>query len=257
MNAPFDPDKALLAAALRGVAGAAEDLARSLADLVWTACSRVTSGAADAQAAFREVMTALAANGFSRLKDYDGRARVRVYVALVVRDLLLERALNLLVLDAARGWPAFEAFFGQDMRRMIERALPGTGNRQNREDAYQAVCEALLSNDLQRLRAYSGRGSPSGFVLHIIENLVVDFVRTIIPRRRLPAAIERLPALDQSVYRLALLGPPRCRAGDPAPASVARRGRAAEPDGRRRGHQPGRVRCCRLATARSLAAMNG
>ena len=202
MNAPLDPDKALLAAALRGAAGAAEDLARSLADLVWTACSRVTGGGADAQAAFREVMTGLAANGFSRLKDYDGRARVRVYVALVVRDLLLERALNLLVLDAARGWPAFEAFFGQDMRRMIERALPGTGNRQNREDAYQAVCEALLGNDLQRLRAYSGRGSPSGFVLHIIENLVVDFVRTIIPRRRLPAAIERLPALDQSIYRL-------------------------------------------------------
>ena len=202
MNAPLDPDKALLAAALRGGAGTAEALARALADLVWTACSRVTRGEADTQAAFREVMTALATNGFSRLKDYDGRARVRVYVALVVRDLLLERAINLLVLDVSLGWPAFEAFFGPDMRRMIERALPGPGNRQNREDGYQAVCEALLSNDLQRLRAYSGRGSPSGFVLHIIENLVVDFVRTVIPRRRLPAAIERLSALDQSVFQL-------------------------------------------------------
>jgi RNA polymerase primary sigma factor len=202
VTAPFDPDKALLAAALRGAAGAAEDLSRSLADLVWTACSRVTCGEVDAQAAFREVMAALRANGFSRLKDYDGRARVRVYVALVVRDLLLERALKLLVLDAGRGWQAFEAFFGQDMRRMIERVLPGSGNTQNREDAYQAVCEALLKNDLQRLRAYSGRGSPSGFVLHTIENLVIDFVRTIIPRRRLPAAIQRLSGLDQSAYRL-------------------------------------------------------
>jgi RNA polymerase primary sigma factor len=80
--------------------------------------------------------------------------------------------------------------------------LPGTGHLQNREDAYQAVCEALLQDDLRRLRAYCGRGSPSGFVLHIIENLVIDFVRTIIPRRRLPAAIQRLSALDQSVYRL-------------------------------------------------------
>jgi RNA polymerase primary sigma factor len=106
------------------------------------------------------------------------------------------------VLDAGRGWQAFEAFFGEDTRRMIERVLPGAGNRQNREDAYQAVCEALLKNDLQRLRAYSGRGSPSGFVLHTIENLVIDFVRTIIPRRRLPAAIQRLSGLDQSVYRL-------------------------------------------------------
>jgi RNA polymerase primary sigma factor len=202
VTAPLDPDKALLAAALRGAAGAAEDLSRSLADLVWTACARVTPGEVDAQAAFREVMAGLRASGFSRLKDYDGRARVRVYVALVVRDLLLERAINLLVLDAGRGWQAFEAFFGDDMRRMIERVLPGAGNRQNREDAYQAVCEALLKNDLQRLRAYSGRGSPSGFVLHTIENLVIDFVRTIIPRRRLPAAIQRLSALDQSVYRL-------------------------------------------------------
>ena len=202
MTTPLDPDKALLAAALRGAAGAAEDLIRSLADLVWTACSRVTHGGAETEAAFRAVMSALQANGFSRLKDYDGRARVRVFVALVIRDLLLERAINLLVVDVGRGWQAFEAFFGDDMRRMIERALPGPGHRQNREDAYQAVCEALLRNDIQRLRAYSGRGSPSGFVLHTIENLVIDFVRTIIPRRRLPAAIQRLSVLDQSVYRL-------------------------------------------------------
>jgi RNA polymerase primary sigma factor len=202
VTAPLDPDKALLAAALRGAAEAAEALCRSLADLVWTACSRVTRDQADADAAFREVMAGLAADGFSRLKGYDGRARVKVYVGLVVRDLLLERALNLLVLDAPRGWQAFEAFFGPDMRRMIERALPGGSNRQNREDAYQAVCEALLRNNLERLRVYSGRGSPSGFVLQIIENLVIDFVRTIVPRRRLPAAIGRLSGLDQEVFRL-------------------------------------------------------
>jgi DNA-directed RNA polymerase specialized sigma24 family protein len=173
VTAPPDPDKALLAAALRGAAGAAEDLTRAMADLVWTASGRVTRDSADTEAAFREVMAGLAANRFARLKDFDGRARVRVYVALVVRDLLLERAINLLVLDAGRGWQAFEAFFGEDMRRMIERVLPGASNRQNREDAYQALCEALLKNDMQRLRTYSGRGSPSGFVLHTIENLVI------------------------------------------------------------------------------------
>jgi RNA polymerase primary sigma factor len=202
MTVPLDPDQALLAAALRGAPGAADDLLRALADLVWTACGQVAGGEADAQAAFRDVMAGLQANGFSRLKPYDGRARVRVFVALVVRDLLLERAINLLVRDAGRGWRAFEAFFAPDVRRMIERSLPGPGNAQNREDAYQAVCEALLKNDLQRLRAYAGRGSPSGFVLHVVENLVVDFVRTIVPRRRLPAVIQRLDALDQSVYRL-------------------------------------------------------
>jgi RNA polymerase primary sigma factor len=231
VTAPLDPDKALLGAALRGSAEAAEALCRSLADLVWTACNRVTREQAEAEAAFREVMVALAADGFLRLKDYDGRARVKTYVALAVRDLLLERAVNLLVRDPPRGWQAFEAFFGPDMRRMIERALPGGGNRQNREDAYQAVCEALLRNDFERLRAYSGRGSASGFVLHVIENLVIDFVRTIVPRRRLPAAIARLSALDQEVFRLiywerldadpAILATHLSRAGEAPPSAAA------------------------------------
>ncbi len=78
---------------------------------MWTACQRVTRSEAETEEAFREVMAALRADGFARLKGYDGRARVRVYVALVVRDLLLERILSLLALDAERGWRAFEAFF--------------------------------------------------------------------------------------------------------------------------------------------------
>jgi RNA polymerase primary sigma factor len=271
VTAPLDADKALLAAALRGAAGAAEALCRSLADPVWTACSRVTCAQADAEAAFGEVMAALTADGFARLKDYDGRARVKVYAALVVRDLLLERALNLLVRDRPRGWQAFEAFFGPDMRRMIERALPGSGNRQNREDAYQAVCEALLRNDLERLRAYSGRGSAAGFVLQVIENLVMDFVRTIVPRRRLPAAIGRLSALDQEVFRLiywerlnadpAILSAQLSRPGEAPPSAAAvgealERVRQALPagyDGEPRG--PGRM--VELSAAEDFAQAGG
>jgi hypothetical protein len=47
MHSSVTADKALLAAALRGAAGAGEDLVRALADLVWTACGRVTGGGAD------------------------------------------------------------------------------------------------------------------------------------------------------------------------------------------------------------------
>ncbi|MFB9264097.1 RNA polymerase sigma factor [Bradyrhizobium erythrophlei] len=147
-------------------------------------------------------MAALCANGFVRLKGFDGRSRMRVYATLVVRDLLSERVVKLLALDAAAGWRSFEAFFAGDIRRIIHRNLPGQDHQQNREDAYQSVCEALLKNDLQKLRAYSGRGSPSGFILQVIENMVVDYVRTIVPRRRLPASIQRLSMLDQSVFRL-------------------------------------------------------
>jgi RNA polymerase primary sigma factor len=202
VTAHADPERELLGAALRGDAAAAADLTRAVADLVWTACLRVSRGKGETEAAFREVMGALRADGFARLRGFDGRARLRVYTALVVRDLLSERAVRLLALDADAGWRAFEAFFSADMRRIILRNLPGHDHQQNREDAYQSVCEALLKNDMQRLRAYSGRGSPSGFILQIIENLVIDYVRTILPRRRLPAAIQRLPAADQALFRL-------------------------------------------------------
>jgi RNA polymerase primary sigma factor len=202
VTACCDPDQKTLQAALKGDIEAAAAFTRAAADLVWNACQRVTRSEAETEEAFREVMAALRADGFARLKGYDGRARVRVYLALVVRDLLVERILRLLALDAERGWRAFEAFFAEDMRRMILRMLPGSDQEQNREDAYQSVCEALLKNDLQRLRAYSGRGSPSGFILHVVENLIIDYVRTIVPRRRLPTAIARLAALDQSIFRL-------------------------------------------------------
>jgi RNA polymerase primary sigma factor len=202
VTAQTDPERELLDAALRGDAAAATGLTRAIADLAWTACLRVTRGGAETETAFREVMAALRADRFARLKGFDGRARVRVYAALVIRDLLSERVVRLLALDASAGWSSFEAFFAEDIRRLVQRNLPGADHQQNREDAYQAVCEALLKNDLQRLRAYSGRGSPSGFILQVIENLVIDHVRTIVPRRRLPASIQRLSALDQSVFRL-------------------------------------------------------
>ena len=177
-------------------------MTRTAADLVWTACLRARKAAPRPRRRSATSSAASGADDFARLKGYDGRARLRVYVTLVVRDLLAERVVKLLALDADRGWRAFEAFFSDDMRRIIQRMLPGNDHQQNREDAFQSVCEALLEDDLQRLRAYSGRGSPSGFILHVIENLVIDYVRTIVPRRRLPAAIQRLAELDQSVFRL-------------------------------------------------------
>lgn len=226
MTAAADPERELLGAARKGDAAAAATLTRAIADLVWTACLRVTHDRAETEAAFRDVTAALRADGFARLKGFDGRARVRVYATLVVRDLLSERVVKLLALNADTGWRAFEAFFSDDIRRIILRNLPGKDQQQNREDAYQSVCEALIENDLQRLRAYSGRGSPSGFILRVIENLVIDYVRTILPRRRLPAAVQRLSTLDQSVFRLLYwerLSPP-----DP-PVVLARLPRAEAP----------------------------
>jgi len=222
----------LFAAARGGNAEAARALVRELAPLVWTACRRPAASDADAEPAFRDVMTALAADAFARLEGFDGRAPFRVHAALVVRDILCERAVALLFLDAARGWRAFEAVFGADIERMMRRMLPRDDHRRNREDAYQTVREALLANHYQRLRGYSGRGSLSGFVLRTVEHLIVDFIRSrIMPRRRVPAAIECLADLEQTVFRLifwdgvaadaAQLAPHLARPGAAPPDAVA------------------------------------
>ena len=71
VTAYSDPERELLGAALRGDAGAAATLTRALADLVWTACLRVTRDGAETEAAFRDVMAALRADGFARLKGFD------------------------------------------------------------------------------------------------------------------------------------------------------------------------------------------
>jgi len=202
VSGPGEPDRELVAAALRGDAVAAMALTRAIADQVWTACHHVTPSRAETKAAFREVMGLVRADRFARLAGADGRAPLTVHVALVVRDLLAARVVQPIALDAAKDWRAFEGFFATDIRRSIARLLPGDGHRQSREDAYQAVCEALLRNHLNRLRASSGRGSTAGSVMQVVENLVIDHVRTILPRRRLPAAIARLSALDRAVFRL-------------------------------------------------------
>src|SRR5436309_1122135 len=81
VTAHADPERDLVGTALRGDAGAAATLTRAIADTVWTACLRVTRDRAETEAAFRDVMTALRADSFARLKGFDGRARLRVYTA--------------------------------------------------------------------------------------------------------------------------------------------------------------------------------
>lgn len=104
---------------------------------------------------------------------------------------------------------------------MILRRLPGKSHEDARADGYQEVCLALIENDYRRLKAYSGEGSFTGFVLHTVDRLVIDFIRSLSARRRAPAAIARLPALEQEIFKLVhwegvapqaeVLGPPLAR----------------------------------------------
>src|SRR5580704_9041814 len=191
----------LVRAVLAGDAVAAERFLRAIADAVWSSCRRLTRDEGEARAAFTAVLAALRADGFRRLAAYDGRSRLTTFIELFARDQLAQRLLNLLREDAARGWRAFEGFFQVDMRRIIQRRLPGVGNDDVRRDAYQEICLALVADDYRRLKAYAGAGSFTGFVLHTIDRVLVDFIRTFSKRRRMPAAIARLPVLEQEIFR--------------------------------------------------------
>jgi len=195
-------DRALLRAVLGGDQTAAEQLLRAVADTIWTACRSLTGTEAAAREAFIAVNAALQEDAFHRLRSYDGRCRINTFVALVARDILAQRLLQLLREESNLGWSAFERFFEADIRRLILRRLPGKSCEDTRTDGYQEVCIALIENDYRRLKAYNGEGSFTGFVLHTVDRLIIDFIRSFSGRRRAPAAIERLPALEQEIFKL-------------------------------------------------------
>jgi RNA polymerase primary sigma factor len=194
-------DQIVVRAVLASDPAAVERFLRAIADIVWTACRRLTGDDGEAREAYAAVCADLSADGFDRLRSYDGRSRLATFVALVSRDLLARRLLHLLQEDAQRGWRAFEAFFQADIGRLIQRRLPGAAHEETRRDAYQEICIALIADDYRRLRAYGGGGSFGGFVLHTVDRLLIDFIRSFSMRRRAPAAIARLPALEQDIFR--------------------------------------------------------
>lgn len=191
-----------LRAALAGDSTAGAEFLRRISGIVWTSCTILAGDGTDAHAAFADVLAALQADGFARLRSYSGRGRVETYVSVVVRDLLAVRVLKLLHEDKERGWKAFERFFSADLQRLVRRRLSGPAYEDLQQDAYQEICTALVTDDYRRLRSYSGSGSFTGFVLRTADRLLIDFVRLVAPRRRLPAAVTRLGALEQAVFRL-------------------------------------------------------
>jgi RNA polymerase sigma factor (sigma-70 family) len=174
-------DRALIQDVLTAKPQAWDRLVRRVADTVWTACRLLCGHEEQARTAFAEVMTGLQADGFRRLRPYDGSSRIETFVALVTRELLAERLLRQFH-SGPHGWTAFERFFQTDIIRIITRRLPGTGRADLRQDAYQDVCLALIADDYRRLKAYGGMGSFTGFVLHMVDRLVIDFIRRTLPK---------------------------------------------------------------------------
>ena len=178
-------DRALVRDVLQGRAKAWELLVKRIADTLWTAIRLLTPDDTEARAAFGEVIDGLRADDFRRLRPYDGSSRIETFAALLTRDMLAERLMRLLRQGPSDlAWTAFEQFFRTDIARLIARRLSGPDHDHSRQDAYQDICLALLADDFRRLREYKGTGSFGGFVLHMADRLLIDFIRRTWPRRR-------------------------------------------------------------------------
>lgn len=210
-------DRTLIRDLLEAKPQAWDRLVGRVADPVWTVCRLLSANDDDAHSAFGEVIDALRADGFRRLRPYDGSSRLETFAVLLTREILAERLLHLLRPDGdADAWTAFETFFAADIRRIILRRLPGAEREDARRDAYQDICLALVADNYRRLRAYRGVGSFGGFVLHMVDRLLIDSIRRTVPRRRAESSLaivtvpledhEEMPAEQPSPEEAVLTG---------------------------------------------------
>ena len=195
-------DHVRIAALTSGDPSLAAHFLKQIAPTVWTACLLLTAEEAEAREAFKDVTAKLAADNFARLREYTGKGTLETFVALTARDLLAERMLQLLHSDREKGWRAFEKLFEADFQRLIRKRFPGSAFEDERREAYQSISLAMIDEDCHRLKAYDGSGSFSGFVLRTADRLLIDFLRSLAKRRRLPQAIVRLPQLEREIFKL-------------------------------------------------------
>jgi RNA polymerase primary sigma factor len=195
-----DAGEAALAARVAAGDAAAIDRFLDLAGApIWTAVVRLEGEGAAAEAAYLKVLDALRADDWQRLKAFDGRASLATWLALFARRVLIEALPQALAAAPDAGWRRFERIFGRDIRRRVARRFP-RADQTVHDDLFQEVCVGLVEDGYRRLLAFGGTGSFEGFVLTLIDRLLIDLLRKEAPRRRLPAEVERMSGLDQAVF---------------------------------------------------------
>jgi RNA polymerase sigma factor (sigma-70 family) len=116
--------------------------------------------------------------------------------------VLGERVASSLSLSPNQAWRLFEKLFNKDIENLVRKRFPRDGKAE-REDIRQNLHLRLIENDYRRVRAYKGKDSFPGFIMVVVNNLLLDMMRQKIGRRRLPAKISRLPEWQQRVFELA------------------------------------------------------
>ncbi|WOH68574.1 sigma-70 family RNA polymerase sigma factor [Bradyrhizobium sp. BWA-3-5] len=193
-------EQGLVNAVLSGEAGAAGKFLEHVSTPLWSVVVKLAGNGADGEAAFLHIVAALKADDYARLRGFDGRSRLATYLSLVARDVLADQLAGQFSSRPHEAWERFSRYFETDIRSRIGRQMPSKLGRAGREDAYQEVCLKLIENDFRRIRSYDGRGSFTGYILTVVDRILIDLVRREAPRRRMPAAVARSAPLDQAIY---------------------------------------------------------
>jgi RNA polymerase primary sigma factor len=176
-------------------------------DLVYSFCTLVFPEP-NLEEEYLNVLRTIRSDGFGLLRGFDGRAKLSTYLTLKIADLLSARILRLFQVNSDRAWGAFERLFKRDIIRIISRHSSLFGHQETLqdgstpEDLYQEICCLLVDQGYQRILSYDGRGSFTGYIRRVVQNLYRDIVRKADGRRRLPERIQRLPELEQEIFRL-------------------------------------------------------
>ena len=75
-------------------------------------------------------------------------------------------------------------------------------NENDQSESYLFILDSLKADDFKRLRAFKGKSKLTTYLYSLINSLIIDFRRKRFGRRRIPAAVARLGAWAEAVYRL-------------------------------------------------------
>jgi DNA-directed RNA polymerase specialized sigma24 family protein len=108
---------------------------------------------------------------------------------------------ELLISDTARGWRAFIDQYTPMMLATIEQA--GLRTRDEVMEVYVRACEHLSADDCARLRRHDpAKGTLRAWLVQVVRNVLVDWIRSSRGRRRLFGSIRDLDPLAREVFEL-------------------------------------------------------
>src|SRR5689334_17727455 len=106
--------------------------------------------------------------------------------------------------DSEKAWDLFLERYRRLIFGAIRRYAKG-GDADEVMDVFAHVCERLRERDFARLRDAAARFDPdrpiSTWIVAVVRNLTIDWLRHCHGRSRLSAFAEKLPALQQRIYQ--------------------------------------------------------